>query len=85
MLVRKFAALLCSGVLAASALKLAALEDLYDSAGKSTFDLSDAQQIPLGTLSQEDVLEYDFGNDMAQIPQKAEDKTIYQVLSDNPE
>jgi len=87
MLVRNFATLLCSGVLAASALKLAALEDLYDSAGESTFDLSNAQQVPFGPsgmLSQDHALEHDVENDMAQMSQKAEDKTIYQVLSDNP-
>jgi len=84
MLFRNFAALLCSGVFAASALKLAALEDLYDSAGESTFDLSHAQQVPFSPLSQDHALEHDVENDMAQISQKVDDKTIYQVLSDNP-
>jgi hypothetical protein len=84
MLVRNFGALLCSGVLAASALKIAALEDFYDSAVESTFD---AQQIPFGASSQEGVQEVlgdSIDNDVLQLPQKAEDKTIYQVLSDNP-
>jgi hypothetical protein len=84
MLVRNFATLFCSGVLAASALKLATLEDLYDSAGESTFELSNAQQVPFRPLSQDHALEHDVENDMVQISQKAEDKTIYQVLSDNP-
>jgi hypothetical protein len=84
MLVHGFAALLCSAVLAVSALKLAAFEGLYDSAVESAFDLTDTPQIPFGAsrvLSQENdqmVL------DMEQMPQRAEDKTIYQVLSDNP-
>jgi len=90
MLVRKFAALLCSGVLATSALTLSALYDLYDSAVESALDSSDARQIPLGAsrvLSQDDIQDVhdDFENDKMQfLPQNVEDQTIYQVLSDNP-
>jgi hypothetical protein len=81
MLVPSFAALLCSGVLAAEALNLAALENPYDSAVEYT----GTQQIPFGAsrvLNQEDDR---LVFDVAQMPQRAEDKTIYQILTDNPE
>lgn len=91
MLVRNFVALLVSGVLVTSALKLSTLYDIYDSAVEYTFDSIDARQIPLGTsrvLSQDDVHQVhgdDVENDIMQFaPQKAENRTIYQVLSDNP-
>jgi hypothetical protein len=87
MLVRNLAAVLCSGVFAASALKLALLEDLHDSVVESTFDLRNGMQIPFGAFGvlgtgedQGHVIE----NDMTPAPQKSADKTIYQVLSDNP-
>lgn len=79
MLVPSLAVLLCSGVLAAEALNLPALENPYDSTVEYT------QQIPFGAsrvLNQEDDR---LVFDVAQIPQRAEGKTIYQILSDNPE
>lgn len=84
MLVRNLAVLLFSGVLATSALKLSAFEDIYQSL------TSNAQQIPFGASR---VLNYDgvqegledgIEADMVQYPQKSEDETIYQVLSNNP-
>lgn len=88
MLVHKFAALLCSGVLTASALKLAVPNDL-GSVPELMYD--DAQQNPLGAstlLSQEgteEVFEGNFKSEPEALSfNTAEKRTIYQILSDSP-
>lgn len=90
MLVRKFAALLCSGVLAVSALKLAAPKGRNALPGSAPYDSNHAQQNPLASelFSQkgaEEVFEGKLESEAETLSFKtAEHRTIYQILSDSP-
>jgi uncharacterized surface protein with fasciclin (FAS1) repeats len=86
MLIPKFATLLCSGVLAAAALKLAAPEGQYGEGlvPKLMYESSHAQQNPLDASKLRSAQEvFKDNQEIGTVSKTAENRTIYQILSDS--